>query len=158
MREAPTPEAPLREAPVQEEPPGTKSRPRKPHAKPVTKDRLQKLHILTGHGLTVTALQQLLKRAGVPNIAEAVEMYKEIVKACGCSLAEYAQRHRLPRLLLLDMPFNQQTPRPPGRRNGRARTHANATRAGLAVVQIPRERYAHSLHKQPFVLPLQNRR
>ena len=44
---------------------------------------------------------------------------------------------------------NQQTARPPGRRNGRARAHANATRAGLAVVQIPRERYAPSLHTQP---------
>ena len=82
----------------------------KPVQKPVTRERLQKLHTLTKCTLSVSALRKLLQRANVPNIREALSWYKEIVESCPnqCGLAEYIHRHRLPRLHMTDMPFNQE--------------------------------------------------
>ena len=77
-------------------------------ARPITKERLQKLHELTHHTLSVSQLRALLRRARVPNVAQALKWYQEIVAKCGCSLAEYQHRHRVPRLHLRDQPFNEE--------------------------------------------------
>ena len=42
---------------------------------------------------------------------------------------------------------NTQTARPPGKRGGRAGSHAKATQGRLAVVPIPRESYARALSR-----------
>ena len=82
--------------------------PAKGKTRPMTRERLVHLHQLTKHTLSVTALKNLMKRAQVPNIQKAIEWYKDIVARCGCSKAEYLHRHRLPRLKLDDMGFNDE--------------------------------------------------
>ena len=78
--------------------------------KPVSRSRLAHLHVLTKCTLTFSALRKLLQRANVSNIPEALDWYREIVDQCPnkCRLWEYLHRHRLPRLQLQDMPFNQE--------------------------------------------------
>ena len=81
-----------------------------PTQKPVTRERLQRLHTLTKCTLSPSALEKLMRRANVPNITEALSWYRDIIAECPnqCGLAEYAHRHRLPRLHLDDLPFNQE--------------------------------------------------
>ena len=76
--------------------------------KPITKERLKHLHILTKHALSVTALKHLLRRAKCPNLQQALGWYRDIVAECGCDRAEYLHRHRLPRLKLRDISFNDE--------------------------------------------------
>ena len=66
----------------------------------VTKERLRDMHILSKHLLTLNQLRNLLTRAKVSNVTEALDHYKAILASCDCRLSEYLHRHRLPRLQL----------------------------------------------------------
>ena len=88
----------------------TQKEEKKPKRKPVTRARLENLHVLTKHTLSLSALRKLLQRANVSNIGKALEWYRDIIDKCpeNCGLAEYMHRHRLPRLHLSDLGFNQE--------------------------------------------------
>ena len=76
--------------------------------RPMTKERLRHLHILTKYALSVTALKGLLKKANCPNLQQALGWYREIVARHPSGRAEYLHRHRLPRLKLRDILFNEE--------------------------------------------------
>ena len=61
-----------------------------PTQKPVTRERLQRLHTLTKCTLSPRALEKLMRRANVPNITEALSWYRDIIAECPnqCGLAE----------------------------------------------------------------------
>ena len=72
----------------------------------LTEERMKHIHMLTKCTLSATALKKLLRRANVSNVKQCLEWNRSIVAACGCVRAEYANRHRLPRMKLEDLPFN----------------------------------------------------
>ena len=76
--------------------------------RPMTKERLRHLHTLTKYALSVTALKGLLKKANCPNLQQALGWYREIVARHPSGRAEYLHRHRLPRLKLRDIQFNEE--------------------------------------------------
>ena len=76
--------------------------------RPITRERLKHLHQLTHHTMSTSQLEHLLHRAQVPNVRQALDWYRDIVAKCGCGLAEYMHRHRVPRLHLRDTCFNEE--------------------------------------------------
>ena len=76
--------------------------------RPITKQRLKHLHVLTHHTMSTHQLKNLLKRARVPNLQQALGWYRDVIAQCNCNTAEYMHRHRVPRLLFKDTPFNEE--------------------------------------------------